>query len=331
MPIPKTLILTGGEVKRLIDMKQALVAVEEAFKQHGLSKVRMPPKIYLNLEKYNGDFRAMPAYIEKMDRCVLKWVNVHPNNKKTGLPTVMALIILSDPKNGFPLCIMDATLVTSLRTGAAGGVAARRLARKDSTMLSLVGCGTQAKAQLTALREIFKFKEIRLWSKDNFLASNFLRAMKTSKEEMIICKNIKECVNDADIIVTTTPSRKPIVKYAWLKKGCHINAVGADAKGKEELEPLILKKAKVVVDSFVQSAHSGEINVPFSKGMIKKDDIYAELGVIIAGKKKGRTSDKEITVFDSTGLAIQDLAVANIIYESALKNKCGKWINLLGL
>ncbi|MFA5337548.1 MAG: alanine dehydrogenase [Candidatus Omnitrophota bacterium] len=326
-----TLLLDRKSITGLVSMKAAVLAVEDVFKQQGLGKTQMPSKIYLHLDKYAGDFRAMPAYAEKLSKCVLKWVNVHPNNRKFGLPTVMAVIILSDPKNGFPLCIMDGTFVTNLRTGAAGAVAAKYLAQKDSKIVGMVGCGEQAKTQLEGLLLNFKIKEIKLWSKDNSCTKSFTGKMKFGKEKITVCKSIEDCVKESDIVVTTTPSRKSIVKYGWLKQGCHINAIGADSRGKEELEPLILKKAKVVVDSFAQASHSGEINVPFSKGLIARSDIYAELGSIICGKKKGRTNKNEITVFDSTGLAIQDLAVTNLIYTLALAKNIGKKINLLGL
>lgn len=324
-----TLFLGKGDVSGLLTMKETVAAVEDIFREHGLGRTQMPPKIYLHLDEYAGDFRAMPAYAGKLDKCVLKWVNVHPNNRNAGLPTVMAVIILSDPSNGLPLCVMDGTLVTAFRTGAAGAVAAKYLAPRDSKVVSFIGCGEQAKAQLRGLRLIFNFKEVRLWSKDDFYGLDFAKSMNNGKEKIFICKNIKDCVYGSDIIVTTTPSRKPILKYSWLKKGCHINAIGADSKGKEELEPLILKKGKVVVDSFAQASHSGEINVPFSKGMITKKDIYAELGSIVCGKKKGRINNSEITVFDSTGLAIQDLAAANAVYKNALKRKTGIKINLV--
>lgn len=325
-----TLLLNRKAIAGLVSMKEAVPAVEGVFRQQGLGKTQMPSKIYLHLDKYSGDFRAMPAYVEKLNKCVLKWVNVHPNNRKIGLPTVMAVIILSDPKNGFPLCIMDGTLVTNLRTGAAGAVAAKYLARKDSKTVGMVGCGEQAQTQLEGLRLIFNTKEIKLWSKDASRSRNFINTARAGKEKISICKTVEDCVRGSDIVVTTTPSRKPIVEYSWLKQGCHINAIGADSKGKEELEPLILKKVKVVVDSFAQASHSGEINVPFSKGLIARSDVYAELGNIICGKKKGRVNESEITVFDSTGLAIQDLAVANLVYNFALKKKNGTEIDLIG-
>ncbi|MDD4955954.1 MAG: alanine dehydrogenase [Candidatus Omnitrophica bacterium] len=327
----RTLLLDKKNIKALLKMEEAVSAVEEVFREHGLNKTQMPPKIYLNLEKYHGDFRAMPAYAQKIDKCVLKWVNVHPNNKKFGLPTVMAVIILSEPKNGFPLCIMNGTVITSLRTGAAGAVAAKYLARKDSKVVAMVGCGEQAKTQLEGLRLLFDIREIKLWSNDSYSGRDFMQKMKTGKEKMAVYKSVKDCVSASDIVVTTTPSRKPIVRYEWLKNGCHINAIGADSKGKEELSPLILKKSKVVVDSFAQAHHSGEINVPLSRGVITRKNIYAELGEIICGKIKGRVNNSEITVFDSTGLAIQDLAVASLAYRLALRKKAGISFDFLGL
>lgn len=325
----KTLILTSRQVSRLIDMPQVLKAVEAAFRSYGKRKVQMPAKIYLHLDKYGGDFRAMPAYIEGAEVAGLKWVNVHPQNRRFGLPAVMALIVLSDPLTGLPLCIMDGTVITNQRTGAAGAIAAKYLARKDSSIIGLVGCGAQARMQLLALNELFKIKLVNVWGNKTEYAREFLKDMRFLNLEMRIAETIYYCVRNADIIVTTTPVRKPIVKSAWIKEGTHINAIGADAKGKEELKPQLLKRSKIIVDDFQQASHSGEINVPLSKGIITAKDIYACLGDVIVGKKKGRVSKKEITIFDSTGLAIQDVAVANAVYKKALRVKMGLTVELL--
>jgi len=324
----KTLILTNSEVKQLIDMTAVLKVVENAFKLHGRNLVQMPAKIYLHLNKYDGDFRAMPAYIERMEACGIKWVNVHPRNRRFGLPAVMAIIILSNPQNGFPLAIMDGTLITNLRTGAAGGIAAKYLARKDSSVVGLVGCGVQARTQLLALKELFEIKSVYIWGKDSACIKRFLKDTKSFGLNIKAKDKISDCVKDADIVITTTPVRSPIVKSEWIKPGTHINAVGADAKGKEELEPALLKRAKIIVDDQRQAIHSGEINVPISCGIIKSKDIYATLGEVLIAKKKGRVSPGEITIFDSTGLAIQDVAVANLVYKRALKKKIGSFIKI---
>ncbi len=325
----KTLILGGKSVRRLITMREAIRAVEVAFREQGMGRVRMPAKIYLTLPEYSGDFRAMPVYAEKIKKCSLKWVNVHPGNTRRGLPTVMAVILLSDPRTGFPLCFMDGTQVTGMRTGAAGAVAAKYLALRGAQTVSLVGCGVQAKTQIEALRELFVLREIKVWCPEQTLVRKFIRENAGLKIRMTGSEDVRGCVAEGDIVVTTTPSRRPLVKLAWLKKGAHINAIGADAKGKEELDPLILKKSKVVVDHWEQAAHSGEINVPVSRGIFKRKDVHAELGEIVSGKKRGRTSPEEITVFDSTGLAVQDLAVADKVYRNALKAGQGVRLTIL--
>ena len=212
----KTLILEEKTIRTLIDMKRAIACIERAFKAYALGKTQMPSKIYLNLTKHCGDFRAMPAYIEGKESCALKWVNVHPKNKSKGLPTVMAVLILSDPRNGFPLCIMDGTYATSLRTAAAGAVAAKYLARKDSDIIGLVGCGEQARSQLTALDKLFKIREVKVWGHKEGYTKEFIKAMRALKLKLTPVKSVKECAVDSDIIVTTTPSKKPLVKHQWL-------------------------------------------------------------------------------------------------------------------
>lgn len=314
-------------------MRRVLGLVENAFKAHGQGRVQMPAKIYLHLGRYGGDFRAMPAYIEGGEACGIKWVNVHPENKKHGLPAVMALIVLSSAETGFPLAVMDGTHITNLRTGAAGAIAAKYLANKKSSRAGLVGCGAQGLAQLLALGAIFRLKEVSVYDRDREHARLFVKkAMPHLRDKINICASAEECVRNKDIVVTTTPSRKPIIYSEWISPGTHINAIGADAKGKEELDPAILLKAKIFVDDLPQSAHSGEINVPLAKKMISASDIHATLGEVIAGKKTGRSSRNEITVFDSTGLAVQDIAVADYVYK-AVNRRYGsrvRKINFIG-
>jgi len=315
--------LNRKDVESLLDMKGTIKVVEEAFRQHGLKKVQMPPKLYLDFKKHNGDLRTMPAYLEEQDITGVKIVNVHPDNPKKGFPTVMALVILNSTTTGAPLSIMDGTFLTDMRTGAAGGIAVKYLACKNAKTIGFVGTGNQARTQLQAINEIMDIHEIKITS----TSEKKTIAFKDDMELVIECeitpkKTIKE-VCDCDILVTTTPSREPIVMNDWISEGTHINAIGADAAGKEELDPAILKRAKVVVDDLPQASHSGEINVPFSKKIITEKDIYAELGEIITGQKKVRTDDSDITVFDSTGLAIQDVATANMVYQKALQKNFG--------
>ncbi len=315
--------LNKKEVESLLDMKGTLRVVEEAFRQHGLKKVQMPPKLYLYFKKHNGDLRTMPAFLEEQDITGVKIVNVHPDNPQKGLPTVMALVILNSTETGAPIAIMDGTHLTNMRTGAAGGVAVKYLARRNSKTLGFVGTGNQAKTQLMAINEMIDIAEVRATSVSEKSDLDFKTEMEKKIEcDIILKKSVRE-VCSCDVIVTTTPSREPVVKNEWIAEGTHINAIGADAPGKEELDPALLKRAKVVVDDIPQASHSGEVNVPISKKLLSVKDICAELGEVIAGRKKGRTGDSDITVFDSTGLAIQDVATADMVYRKALEKKIG--------
>ncbi len=304
-----TLFLSRKDVRGLLNMVEIIKAVEQAMKDFAEGKARMPVKAYLVVDK--GDFRAMPAALP--GAAGMKWVCAHPENPSQGLPAVIAVLIYSDPATGYPLMIMDATDMTAYRTGATAAIASKYLARKNSHALGLVGAGRQAYSQLAAHAELFDLKQIKVYDRLDSAAEKFIKSFPQYK---IWACSLEETA-DSDILCTLTPSRKPFVKKAWIKPGTHINAVGADAPGKEELAPAILKGAIVVVDDMEQVSVAGEINVPLKKGLFKVADICATLGEIVAGKKHGRSDEKSITVFDSTGLAIEDIAVASLIYEKA--------------
>lgn len=319
----KTLIITKREIEKVLTPALANKTVEKAFKAYGLGQADMPAKSYLYFE--NGDLRSMPAYIhgQGFDIAGIKSVTVHPENARYGLPTVMAVIILTDPKTGFPLAIMDGTYLTGIRTGAAGAVAAKYLSRKNARVAGFVGCGVQARTQLACSLEVRKLKTVKIWQftpEDRHAPAFRKWAEKTYKLETIISPDIDEITTGVDILFTTTPSRKALVYK--VSPGTHINAIGADAQGKQEIDPKILKQAKVVIDDWAQASHSGEINVPLSRRQLAKKAIHASLGGIVAGTQGGRISKEEVTLFDSTGLAIQDVSCAWVVYQ-ALKGKPG--------
>jgi len=330
----KTLLLTENDVKRLLSMDEVMQAVELAFAEKGLNRVQMPAKIYVFFKKYNGDLRAMPSYLEGLDISAVKVVSVHPDNRtQFNLPTVMATLIVIDPRNGALIAIMGGTWLTHMRTGASGGVAAKYLARKDSKVVGFVGAGAQSRTQLMALCALYGgLEEVRVWSRTKETRKEFIDEMKPicpNVNQMVPVEEAENAVQGADIVVTTTPSTVPIVFNDWISPGMHITCIGADAPGKQELDPAILKRAKIVVDDWEQASHSGEINVPLKQGIIKRKDVYGEIGEIIAGLKKGRTSSEEITVFASTGLAIHDAVTANIVYKKALTNRIGQFIEIM--
>ncbi|MBN2517546.1 MAG: ornithine cyclodeaminase family protein [Candidatus Altiarchaeota archaeon] len=315
------LLLKRSDVEGLLpleDFGKIIDIVEGAFKEYAYGTVQMPPKQYLNFERHEGDLRIMPSYLARADIAGTKIVNVHTRNK--GLPTVMAVIVLNDPKTGEPISMMDGTYITSLRTGAAAAIATKYLAKEEGSSLGVVGAGVQSKQQIKAISVVRDLDEILVSDVRDGAVENLAKEMKGLG--IAIRKGDLKQVCSNEILSTITPVRTPIVKREWIRAGTHINAIGADAKGKEELDPRILKDAKLVIDDWEQASHSGEINVPLEKGIITREDIYSTLGDIVIGKKKGRTGD-EITVFDSTGLSIQDISLANHVYESALKRGIG--------
>jgi alanine dehydrogenase len=316
-----TLLLTKKDVSGLLVMKDIIRVVEQGFRDWTEGRGAMPPKAYLQVK--DGDFRAMPAALP--GAAGVKWVNVHTGNPAKSLPTVMALLIYSDPATGYPLSVMDATDLTAYRTGATAAIAARYLARKNARTLGLVGAGRQAYTQILAHVELFKFDEIRVY---DVFPKAVERLIQLLPQYPLKPVSLVEAIQ-ADIVCTVTPAREPVVKKDWVMPGTHINAVGADAEGKEELEPEVLKMATVIVDDLRQASKAGEINVPVAKGLYKPDEVYANLGEVITGRKKGRTGDTQVTVFDSTGVAIEDIAVARLVYERAREKDTGFNVNFV--
>lgn len=308
-----TILLNQSEVLAAIDMREALAAVEEIFRLHGRRQVQMPSKVYLDLP--GGDVRAMPAYAAPLGYASIKNINMHPGNRD--LPSIVGTLTLFDPPTGMPLAIMDATAITRLRTGAAAGVATRLLARADAAVLSLIGAGNQAMTQIEAVLAVRpRINRVMVYDLDAERATRLaLAATDRFRVVVQIAGSAEEAVRAADVLTTITPARAPIVEAEWVKPGTHINAIGADAAGKQELQSQLMASARVVVDEMEQATHSGEVNVPLTEGVLQASDIYAELGHIAAGAKAGRLNTSDVTVFDSTGLALQDLACAAHVYR----------------
>lgn len=304
-------------VRRVLDEKTSFRLARETFRLMAAGKTAMPPKMYLDLP--SGDFRAMPAFVGAAGEraaCGVKWISVFPENRKRGLPTVNGTIFLNSPRTGMLLAVLEANVVTAMRTGAAAAVAANCLANPRPRKLALVGAGLQAVYQLRAHASLYRFSEIGVWGYFPGEAERFRRTLAEEFPALRSCRDLEACVAKADIVVTCTSSRRPLVKREWVKPGAHVNAIGADAKGKQELDPRLLLAAKIVVDEWEQASHSGEINVPVSSGVIARRHVQAELADVVSGRKKVRTSPRDITVFDSTGLAILDVYFARHVYGS---------------
>lgn len=327
----KTLLLNSDDVAANARLAELIPAVEDAFAAYERGDAQMPPKSYIDLPRYNGDFRSMPAYLDAgtWDAAGIKWVNVHPDNPRDHeLPTVLGTMIYSDPETAVPLAIMDGTELTMQRTGAAAAVATDHLAIDEARSIGIVGAGAQAYTQLEAIAEIRPIETVVISDLDSERVERFISHFEDRFD--VSAGSIEEAAS-CDVLSTVTPVTEPIVSSDGVGEHTHINAMGADAEGKHEIADEILLDSKLVIDDHAQTTHSGEINVPYSQGTLGDDDIDAAIGEIVVGDRKGRTSEDGISVFDSTGLAIQDVAAAHVVYEHASENDNGYSFDLLGL
>jgi len=327
----ETLLLNKDDVSENVQMADLIPAIEDAFAAYHTGDAQMPSKSYIDLPEYNGDFRSMPAYLDAgdWDAAGIKWVNVHPDNpERYDLPTVMGTMVYSDPENAYPLAIMDGTELTMQRTGAAAAVATDYLAVEDATSFGVVGAGVQSYTQLEAISTVRDIEEVVVSDVNEDAVRAFVEHF---EDRFDVCEGSISDAGHCDVLSTVTPVEDPIVTREDVADHTHINAMGADAEGKHELADELLLDAKLVIDDHAQTTHSGEINVPYNAGVLGDDDIYGEVGELVTGVKDGRTAEDGVTVFDSTGLAIQDVAAAHVAYEHADEHDNGYAFDLLGV
>ena len=317
----KTLILSRTDMLGLLTPAEYVGCVEQAYRMHGEGRYYMDPKGHIVLDKYPGEWEAMPSYIEEPEAAACKWVSIRERNRaKYDLPTVFSILIYTHPETGFPLAICDGSYHTVMRTGAAAAVSAKWMARRNAKRLAIVGAGHMAEGTLATSIDIFPWEEVRVWSRTQATLDYFLATQQPKYPQLNLrmSTNLADVVSGADVVVTVTPARGPIVMDEWIAPGTHIAALGADKGGDQELDPKILERARIFVDDIRQCRTDGEINVPLREGLIKEKDIAGEIGEIITGRKSGRVSDSDITLFDSTGIALQDSATVPLEYERAV-------------
>jgi alanine dehydrogenase len=316
----KTLILSRTDMIGLLTPAEYNDCVEHAFRMHGLGRVYMEPKGHIVLDRYPGEWEVMPSYIEEPEAAACKWVSIREDNARFDLPTVFSILIYTHPETGFPLAICDGSHHTMMRTGSSAAVSAKWLARKDSRVLAIVGAGTVGRGALATCNEVFPWEEVRVWSRNRETLDAFVEdeQSKYTSFELRSSTDLEEVVRGADVVVTGTHARGGIVEDAWISPGTHIAALGADLEGEQELESALLRRARIFVDDIRQCRSDGEINVPLRDGLISEEDVAGEIGKVIAGELEGRQSDEQITVFDSTGIALQDSATVPLEYERAL-------------
>lgn len=259
----------------------------------------------------------MPSYLQESSALATKIISIYPRNPEKGLPTTVAWIVVNDPETGMIEALLDGTYLTAMRTGAVTGVAARYLAPKDSRVAAVIGCGVQGKTQAWAVSEACELETIRLFDLSDERMRRFAEEMGPKLGvDIVPSSSGAEAVADADVVVTATTSKNPVIRREWLGERVHVSAIGAFYPDWRELDTATVSEAKVVVDSREAiMEEAGDILIPISEGAITEDHIYAELGELVLGKKEGRTPEDGLTVFKSVGLAIQDSSVANLVMK----------------
>lgn len=323
------LFLTPRDVHDLLTMDECIAAVEGAFRMHGEGKVA-PPEV-LSMHTSHGDFHIKAGVLDLGTSYFAAKVNGNfPDNGTTfGLPTIQGVIVLCDAERGCPLAIMDSRDITSLRTAAATAVAAKHLARQNSQTVTICGCGTQGRAQIKALSRVCRLQTVFAYDKSSEQALEFTHEV--TKNLGIPAQSVHDlgyAVRCSDICVTCTPSRHAYLRTDDVSPGAFIAAVGADNPQKQELDPVLMANSKIVTDILEQCAVMGDLHHALDAGLLVKDDVHAELGEVVAGKKGGRESDTEIIIFDSTGMALQDVAAAARVYEKAQEQGSGMCLSL---
>jgi len=329
MKAGEVLFLNAHDVQHLLTMKDCIAVVEHAFRLYG--EGRAIPPVVLGLHSRTGGFHIKAGVLDYRGNYFAAKVNGNfPGNpQQFGLPTIQGLIVLCDAEKGTPLAIMDSREITSLRTAAATAIAARYLARPDSETVTICGCGNQGKAQLAALSEVYSFRTIFAYDTNREQASRFVQALQTRFALRITpVFELAAAIRQSDICVTCTPSCEPLVDVAAVKAGTFIAAIGADDCAKQELTPQLLSKSKLVCDVLEQCAVMGDLHHALEAGVMTRSHVHAELGEIVAGLKPGRQSQEEITIFDSTGMALQDVAAAAMAFEKAQQHNAGTRLNL---
>lgn len=323
------LLLSKKDIDKVFTMRDSIEGVKDAFRLFSEGKSDVPLRSQILAPKYEGTFLAMPAYVEELDISSLKLVNIFPKNIDMGKPSAPATVVLMDGTTGEFTSIMDGTYVTQLRTGAASGAAFDLLAKKDCKKGALIGTGGQAAKQLEAMIAIRDLEEVMVFDINYDRTVEFANRMqdelKQYNTKISAAKTSDEAITDADLIITVTPSKKPVFNGNLVKKGATVSCVGSYQPQMQEMDPVILTRASKIFFDSVDAvlSEAGDILIPLEDGTITKDDFTGDLGDLILGKLTGRENDDEIIVFKTVGIGTQDLITAKNIFEKASKAGIG--------
>lgn len=323
-----TLLLSKKDVAKALTMRDAIAAVKDGYRAYQKGQVMQPDVVSIEVPSHNGETDVKSCGNLLNETTSVKVASgYYDNGKVNDLPTMIGMIVLLDASDGSPLCVMDGSLITNIRTGAAGGVSAEYLARKDSRVIAVIGAGGQARMQVYALCEVLpEIEQVRVYSPHGSGLDEYAGDIKRfTGKEVVICDTVAEAMENADIAVTATPSKEWLISADLVRPGMHLIAVGADMAGKNEWDPAVLAKTdKIVCDSRAQCLSRGEIRNGILAGTITEENIYAEIGELVLGEKPGRESEEEITFFDTTGMGVQDNVTAFLVCEKALTMGLGE-------
>ncbi|MBI1967659.1 MAG: ornithine cyclodeaminase family protein [Gemmatimonadetes bacterium] len=324
-----TLILTRREVARLLELDECIAAVEGAFRAHGEGRTAAPA--VLGFAARDGSFHIKAAALESGARYFAAKINGNffHNGERFGLPRIQGVIALCDADTGSPLALLDSIEITILRTGAATGVAATYLARPDSRVATICGCGAQGRIQLRSLARVLPLRTVHAWDVAPEMAGRFAGEMAAELGLAVTpATELESAVATSDVVVTCTPARRFFLQREWVAPGTFVAAVGADSADKQEIDPALLAANPVIVDLLEQCAAIGDLHHALAAGVMTPDDVRAELGQVVAGRRPGRMRPEEIVIFDSTGTALQDVAAAAVVYEKAVRAGVGLAVEL---
>ncbi len=324
-------VLHSEDLIRLLTMKDVIAAVETAYEQYSNKEAGLFPIIAHEFEQGMREMDIKSGFLSKTGLAGLKIVGyVADNPDKRGIPAISGLVIVVSIETGRPVGILDGMVITNIRTGAAGAIGAKYLARKDSMDVLVVGAGAQGRAQVRGLMAVLPgIRKIWIAGRDKVKLSTYVEEMSAEyvnvNFEALSMNGLESKAAESDIIVTCTPAHKPFIRKEWIRPGTHINAVGADFPGKQEIDETLLSHVRLVADSRIQTLELGEMETAYKKGLICENDVI-EIGEIIAGVAPGRQSPDEITLFDATGMALQDIVTANLALARAAEQGIGQLI-----
>lgn len=323
----KIFVLSEEDTRQLLELEEVIEAIENVYKEKSSGSGKVFPLVFHEFEKGVADMDIKSGTLDKMGVYGLKLVSWFGNNPSKGLPSLSGIVMLFDSSTGLPIGTISAEHMTGMRTGAAGAIGAKYLARNNSEVMLMVGSGHQASYQIRAMQTVIKgLKKVFVYDPINFeSAKGFISKFeyKLDSIEYIPVQDLETSVANSDIIVTATPSKKPLIMKEWVKAGTHFSCMGSDMSGKQEIDENILKSARLFTDDILQSVSVGEFEVGINNGTITKEDIICEIGDVLNGEYDGRTSDNDITVFDSTGIGLQDIAAGYIAIQKAKKINIG--------